>query len=201
MIGIEPDGVDTIGRKCRSDGGQPVGHIRHAGNAHIAAREIGAARGVISAERQCAVLRHSGLCQHVAVLDHARTFRRLARASDRIGDDIRLEDRCRCRQDQAPGIAADAIAILPAHRIATTVEHCGPCLGETLVGLVLDVVRTREAACKAYEPHVARRLVNAIAATVAADQIGRVNPASSVIQRTARDIEHGATLRDDFGCR
>ena len=191
-VGVEPAGAGAVGGRRGVAEGDLRGRRQNRRNA---------AEHAIALQRQSSRQRHRILRELVTVGDACDPRAALALAVDDIGNDVALEHARRRRQSKLASVAADAVGLFPAQRGATAVEHRGPGFSETLVNLPLDIMHARKAAGKSDEVETRRRVIDTVPATVAADQIGRADPARGIIQRASGNIERRPLPREHFGGR
>ncbi|MGY3529100.1 hypothetical protein ACVISU_001868 [Bradyrhizobium sp. USDA 4452] len=184
---VEPGRVGAVGWQRRRQA-EIARHRRDIAERHIGGVGAGEAVAVVLPERQRAGERHGVLGQLVAVGDAGRAFGDLGFAVDHTGEDRALEDRGRGRENEAAGVAAHGIAVLPAR--AAFAERAEIDLDDVPVGVIDD-----EAVGHRDIGQIGRRIVGIVDAAVTAEQHRLLHIAALVLHRAAGDIEDRAALR------
>ncbi|MNI12134.1 hypothetical protein D3C73_653020 [compost metagenome] len=133
-----------------------------------------------------------------AILDLRRRGRPcagLALSRHHIGDDLAVEQNGRRRQRQHARVAPDGVAVLPAHAARRVEQGLGVNL---LEGFAPTVVIDDEGVADRQHLHARRRLAQVVELAVRAHHARRLDIASRIVQRAARDVEHGPLMGHDL---
>ncbi|MNX42434.1 hypothetical protein D3C86_728560 [compost metagenome] len=134
-----------------------------------------------------------------AVLDHRRNrwpLARLTLSDHDIGDNLTIEQHRGRRQRQHTRVASDRIARLPAHTARRAEQGLGI---DLLEGLAPAVVIDDEGIADRQHLHAGRGLAQIIELAIRTQHPRRLDIAGGVVDRPARDVEHGPLVGHDLG--
>ncbi|MNK61151.1 hypothetical protein D3C87_803050 [compost metagenome] len=187
---VEPQRADALVGQCVGRG-----HLLrdrcHVAEAHVGVEQVDAAERAVAPHRQHAAARHRALRLAVAVVQRGVACACLLRAVEHLGHDVAFEHRRGRAHHQPAGVAPDGVAVLqlalrPDQRV---VEIVG-------VRLAPAHVLGLEALVDAVVQQVRRRAVQVVQPTVTALEPGLVDLAGLHVERTARQVDLRARLRD-----